>query len=147
MKMKQTILALVLFASVLLCGCSTEFTPDSSEYFDAISKAQAIIVLPSDTSEVRETITGEKEIKNFMTALKPERWELQGIPAAARKTGLLRFVQEETRKPWQPGNSTGMYDVCSITVYDVPYIELEIAGTELPFKINRESSDYLKKYF
>ena len=53
MKMKQTILALVLFASVLLCGCSTEFTPDSSDYFDAFSKAQAIIVLPSDTSEVR----------------------------------------------------------------------------------------------
>ena len=65
----KKILIVLVAMLTLLCGCQAGKNTNSTDYGDAISKAQEITVISPDTAEVIETITDAKKIDNFVSAL------------------------------------------------------------------------------
>ena len=76
----KKILILAATILVLLCGCQANEETNASDYGDDISKAQEIAVISPDTSEVIDTITDTEEIKDFVSALNLDQWELKTLP-------------------------------------------------------------------
>lgn len=144
-KTRKIIFCLFILTAALSCGCTPESSAGASNCFDAVSKAQEITIISED-KENSLVITGEEDVVNFVNSLEPEQWTLKTIPRDAAKTGVVRFSQEETVKLWQTKTSGDMYEVCSITVYSEPYIELKAAGMDVSFEINPETADYLNGY-
>lgn len=153
---KKTALVLCISATVLLCGCGSRpdapatDAPDIFQGSGTFSKAQKITAIPSDTEKTDRTICENKEIDAFISEIPPENWEIEAVPENAEETGTFQFTQEETRKPGQSEKNVRMQTICEITVYDIPYITLQLSKPfhlSFSFKISPEAADYLNEYF
>ena len=144
--MKKILITLVAIL-VLLCGCQANENTNTSDYGDDISKAQEIAVISPDTAEVIDTITDTEEIKNFVSALNLDQWELKSLPDEASEIGSFGLAQEETIKLGQTDTHGTLYDIATITLYSGDYIGFEIGGLDLTFKVNEDTADYLNGYF
>ena len=138
------ILAVLCF---LMCGCQKNENSDASEYQDELSKAQEITVVSEDTSKITRTITKDKDLKKFVNALDLEHWKLGELPDDAKKTGTFGFSQEETIKFGETKPDEKLYDVCEITIYDQPYIDLEMGDIHMVFQITEQTANDLNDYF
>ena len=155
MKIKKTAAVLCTLTAVLLCGCGPDAAgpasdlPDISGDSGTFSKAQKITIVPADAEKTGRTITANREIDAFITEMEPENWKIESIPESAEETGTFQFAQEETIKLGQTENNGRMQTLCEITVYDSPYIKLQLSGFYHPsfsFKISPEAADYLNGY-
>ena len=156
MKIKKIAAVLCTLTAVLLCGCGPDAAgpasdlPDISGDSGTFSKAQKITIVPADAEKTDRTITANREIDAFITEMEPENWKIESIPESAEETGTFQFAQEETRKPGQSENDVRMQTICEITVYDSPYLSLQLSGPfplSFSFKLPPEAADYLNGYF
>ncbi len=147
--MKKILIVLVAILT-LLCGCRANQNTNSTDYGDAISKAQEITVISPDTAEVIETITDAKEIEDFVSALNVDQWELKPLPDEASKIGAFGLAQEKTIKLGQTDTDGTLYDVATITLYDGSYIGIAIGGLDgfdTAFAVSEDTANYLNGYF
>lgn len=146
--MKKIWITLVAILTILcVCGCQANENTNGSDYGDDISKAQEIAVISPDTSEVIETITDTKEIKEFILALNLDQWELKSLPDEVSEIGSFRFAQEETIKLGQTDTDETLYDIAAITLYNGAYIRFEIGGLDMTFEASEDTAAYLNGYF
>lgn len=143
---------LIVFVAILtlLCGCQASKNTNSTDYGDAISKAQEITVISPDTAEVIETITDAKEIEDFVSALDVDQWELKPLPDEASKIGTFGLAQGKTIKLGQTDTDGTLYDVATITLYDGSYIGIKICGLDdldMIFAVSEDTANYLNGYF
>ena len=144
--MKKILIVLVAILT-LLCGCQAGKNTNSTDYGDAISKAQEIT---PDTAEVIETITDAKEIEDFVSALDVDQWELKPLPDEASKIGTFGLAQAKTIKLGQTDTDGTLYDVATITLYDGSYIGIKIYGLDdldIIFAVSEDTANYLNGYF
>ena len=131
----------------LLCGCQANENTNASDYGDDISKAQEIAVISPDTEEVIDTITDTEEIKEFVSALDLDQWELKTLPDEASAIGSFGLAQEETIRPGQADTGGTLYDIAAITLYNGAYIRFETGGFHMTFEVSEDTADYLNGYF
>lgn len=144
--MKKILITLVAILA-LLCGCQANENTNTSDYGDDISKAQEIAVISPDTAEVIDTITDTEEIKNFVSALNLDQWELKTLPDEAAIIGSFGLAQEKTIKLGQTDTDGTLYDIATITLYNGDYISFEIDGLDMTFEVSEDTADYLNGYF
>ena len=144
--MKKILVTLVAILA-LLCGCQANENTNASDYGDDISKAQEIAVISPDTAEVIDTITDTEEIKNFVSALNLDQWELKTLPDEAAIIGSFGLAQEKTIKLGQTDTDGTLYDIATITLYNGDYISFEIGGLDMTFEVSEDTADYLNGYF
>lgn len=144
--MKKILITLVALLA-LLCGCQANENTNTSDYGDDISKAQEIAVISPDTAEVIDTITDTEEIKNFVSALNLDQWELKTLPDEAAIIGSFGLAQEKTIKLGQTDTDGTLYDIATITLYNGDYISFEIGGLDMTFEVSEDTADYLNGYF
>lgn len=144
--MKKILITLVAILA-LLCGCQANENTNTSDYGDDISKAQEIAVISPDTAEVIDTITDTEEIKNFVSALNLDQWELKTLPDEAAIIGSFGLAQEKTIKLGQTDSDGTLYDIATITLYNGDYISFEIGGLDMTFEVSEDTADYLNGYF
>ena len=143
----KKILILSAAILVLLCGCQANEETNASDYGDDISKAQEIAVISPDTSEVIDTITDTEEIKDFVSALNLDQWELKALPDEASEIGSFGLAQEETIKLGQTDTDGTLFDIAAITLYSGNFIGFEIGGLDMTFEVSEDTADYLNGYF
>lgn len=145
----KKLLLVALMAITLLCGCqANNESDDVSEYYGKLSKAQEIAVIPTDTSDVVETLTESKDIASFITALDMEHWELETLPQTAELVGTFSFSQEETIKFGESATDGELHYICEIECYEeIPYITLKFTSLKMTFKVSDETAKYLTEYF
>lgn len=139
--------ALFVILALLLCGCGAGEDAETSEYSDALDKAQQIAVISADTSKVVNVLDTKEEFNEFSEALKTEEWEPAEAPQDSKELGSFALSQEKTIKLGQTDTDGELYNVGKIVLYDSPYIEFEIAGLGMSFKIPEDTAKYLKGYF
>ena len=144
--MKKILITLVAILA-LICGCQANENTNTSDYGDDISKAQEIAVISPDTAEVIDTITDTEEIKNFVSALNLDQWELKTLPDEAAIIGSFGLAQEKTIKLGQTDTDGTLYDIATITLYNGDYISFEIGGLDMTFEVSEDTADYLNGYF
>lgn len=145
--MKRSLMILSAILTLLLCSCQANEDTNTAVYGDDISKAQEIVVVSSDTSEVIETIMGKKDIEDFISALDLDAWKLRTLPDKAAEIGSFGLSQEETIKFGQTDTDGTLYDVAIITLYNNSYISFESGGLDMTFEVSEDTSDYLNGYF
>lgn len=145
--MKRSLMIFAAILTLLLCSCQANKNTNTSVYEDDISKAQKIVVVSSDTSEVIETITDKKEIEDFVLALDLDAWKLRTLPDKAAEIGSFRLSQEETIKLGQTDTDGTLYDVATITLYNHSYISLETGALDMTFEVSEDTADDLNGYF
>ena len=125
---KVWILAAVMMIA-LLCGCQAN-EDTGADYRDDFSKAQEIAVVPAGTSEVTKIISSGEDIE-------------------ALEVGTFGLSQEKTIKLGQTDTDGTLYDVATITLYEEPYIAVEIVGVDMDmtFQVSEGAADHLKGYF
>ena len=143
----KKILILSATILVLLCGCQANEETNASDYGDDISKAQEIAVISPDTSEVIDTITDTEEIKDFVSALNLDQWELKTLPDKASEIGSFGLAQEETIKLGQTDTDGTLFDIAAITLYSGNVIGFDIGGLDMTFEVSEDTADYLNGYF
>lgn len=145
----KKLLMLLLIPTMLLCGChANNEKEDVSEYYEALSKAQEISILPANTSTATQTLTESEEISDFILLLDMEKWEMKTLPKAAELAGTFRLSQEETIKFGESASDGELYSVCEILCYEnVPYVTLKIADMKMTFKVSDTAIEYLTDYF
>ena len=143
----KKILILSAAILVLLCGCQANEETNASDYGDDISKAQEIAVISPDTSEVIDTITDTEEIKDFVSALNLDQWELKTLPDEAPEIGSFGLAQEETIKLGHTDTDGTLYDIAAITLYSGNVIGFDIGGLDMTFEVSEDTADYLNGYF
>ncbi|MCH5262561.1 MAG: hypothetical protein J1F42_06590 [Lachnospiraceae bacterium] len=148
-KSMRKLSVLILMATVLLCGCQANSeSADVSAYYENLSKAQEIAVIPANASAEIEILIENKDIVDFVVALDMEHWELKSLPKAAELVGSFLFSQEETIKFGQSAASGEMNSVCEILCYEeIPYLTMKVAGMEMTFKVSDTTAEYLIAYF
>lgn len=145
----KKILILILIPTMLLCGChANSEKQDVSEYYEELSKAQEITVLPTDTSAETQVLTESEEISDFIVALDMEHWEMKTLPKEAKLVGTFQLSQEETIKFGESTTDGELYPVCEMLCYvDIPYVTLKMAGMKMTFKVSDTTMEYLADYF
>ena len=144
--MKKIMITLMVILT-LLCGCQANENTNASDYGDDISKAQEIAVISPDTSEVIDTITDTEEIKDFVSALNLDQWELKTLPDKASEIGSFGLAQEETIKLGQTDTDGTLFDIAAITLYSGNVIGFDIGGLDMTFEVSEDTADYLNGYF
>lgn len=145
--MKRFLLIVTVMLSLLLYGCQTADSTDTSDYKNSFSKAQEIAVVSADTSEITESITAREDIDDFVLALEIENWESEPLPDTASEVGTFKFLQEKTKKIGQTDPDETLSNIAAITVYDSPYVCLEFCGLDMVFEVSPDTVDYLQRYF
>lgn len=145
--MKKAFCVLAAVLTLVLCGCQDDWAAGDPEYGEDISKAQAISVISSDTSQVIDTIRSKEDIEDFIRRLDLEQWELKSLPSEAAEIGSFGLSQEETVRFGEDDKNGTLYDIASITLYSNSYIRFEITGFDMTFKVSKDTADYLNGYF
>ncbi len=145
----KKLLMWLLIPTILLCGChANSEKEDVSEYYEELSKAQEISILPANTSTATQTLTESEEISDFILALDMEHWEIKTLPKEAKLAGIFQLSQEETIKFGESATDGELYSVCEMLCYkDIPYITLKIAGMKMTFEVSDTVAEYLADYF
>lgn len=136
---------IIILLSILLCSCQQTAAASLSEYESSLYKAQEISILSPGSPESIDTITDPEAIAAFVEALHPEEWAPDQFPDEAAEIGSFRFSQEKTLKFGQTRTDGNLYETAVLTLYDDSRIVLQAAEIAMPFKISRESEDYLKE--
>ncbi|QDW73147.1 hypothetical protein FND36_03295 [Lachnospiraceae bacterium KGMB03038] len=144
--MKKIIMALVLVLGIL-CGCQEKESKEISDYGQELEKAQEITVISANTANVAAVLDEKKELEKFVEELKIEKWELAKAPEKAEETGSFCFSQEKTVELGETETDGKLYDICKLTVYDVPYISLEMGSIHMTFEIPEDTAEELNGYF
>ena len=144
---KVWILAAVMMIA-LLCGCQAS-EDTGADYGDDFSKAQEIAVIPAGTSEVTKIISSDEDIEAFVLGMDVENWKLAELPEGAVEVGTFGLSQEKTIRLGQTDTDGTLYDVAMITLYEEPYITVEIVGIdmEMTLEVSKDAADHLKGYF
>ena len=144
---KVWILAAVMMIA-LLCGCQAN-EDTGADYRDDFSKAQLMAVGPAGTSEVTKIISSGEDIEAFVSGMDIESWKLAKLPEGAVEVGTFGLSQEKTIKLGQTDTDGTLYDVATITLYEEPYIAVEIVGVDMDmtFQVSEGAADHLKGYF
>lgn len=145
----KKLLMLLLIPTILLCGChANSEKEDVSGYYEELSKAQEISILPANTSTATQTLMESEEISDFILALDMEHWEMKTLPKDAELAGTFQLSQEKTIKFGESATDGELYSVCEILCYeDIPYVTLKIAGMKMTFKVSDTVMGYLTDYF
>lgn len=148
--MKKIYVTITVLLTLFLSGCQRNGDTDIADYQAALSKAQKIEVISSETAAVTETLTEKEDIEAFVTALVPDTWTVEklsetALPEPAEEIGTFILSQEKTIQAGQQEADNTLYDVCQITLYDSPYISFEIAGLSMTFKVSEETEAYLNE--
>ncbi len=148
--MRKLLFVCTIVLMLCLCGCQAGESADTLQYGDAFSKAQAIAVISSDSSEVLETITDAEEIRAFTLALDVDQWELASLPEDAAGLGAFGFSQQKTVRFFDSAPDETLYDVGTLALYEGGYIGIEVEGSEwlqATFKVSEDTYTFLKAYF
>lgn len=145
----KKILMLLLIPTMFLCGCHANSEKENAaEYYEEISKAQEIAVLPADTSAETQILAESEKVSDFIFALDMEHWEMKTLPKEAESVGSFQLSQEETIKFGENTTDGELYPVCEMLCYgDIPYVTLEMAGMKMTFKVSDTTMEYLADYF
>lgn len=146
--MRKAMISLLVLA-LLLCGCQAGGGQENnSSYYNDVSKAQEIAVVPADSSEALQTLTDKEEITDFVSALDMDNWDLQELPKEAEILGSFRFSQEKTVKYGETATDGELEYLCELLCYkDVPYITFRLSGFAMTFEVSADAAAYLAEYF
>ena len=148
--MRKLLFVCTIALLLCLCGCQAGESADTLQFGDAFSKAQAIAVISSDSSEVLETITDAEEIQAFTLALDVDQWELASLPEDAAELGAFGFSQQKTVRFFDSAPDETLYDVGALALYEGGYIGIEVEGSDwlqATFQVSEETYAFLKAYF
>ncbi len=149
--MRKALVVFAMMLTLLLCGCQAAGCANSLDsYGDTFSKAQAIAVIPAGTSEATETITDAGEIKDFVSSLDVDQWELRSLPNTASEIGSFGISQQRTVTLLQTSPDRTLYDAGTITFYDGGYVRLSVTGSSglsVTFEVSEETASFLNGYF
>lgn len=124
--------------STLLVGCRTENVGDLEE-------TQKIEIISSDDSSVFTTISDNKDIENFVDALKMDDWESVDLPTEAIEGKTFKFYQKSAAKLNLPKKQKdNLNEVATMTTYEnVPYIKFNLKKISFNFKVPKKTHEYL----
>lgn len=147
--MKKSIMMFLLGISVLflLIGCNIGKKSDDSDIGDSFEKTQKIEVIPLDGSD-DTTISDDKDIKDFVDALRIDKWDSADIPLGATEGKSFKMYQKDTVKLGDSENpKNDLSEVATMTTYkDVPYLKFSVKDFSFNFKIPEDVSEYLNGY-
>jgi len=145
MKKGLMMFLLVVIVSTLLMGCGSGKKNDDSSLTDSFEKTQKVEVISSDGSNVITTISDDKDIENFIDALKIDDWDSADIPSGATEEKTFKMYQKDTVKLGESENQKdNLNEVASMTTYkDVPYIKFSLKSFSFNFKVPEEVHEYL----
>lgn len=141
--MKRHLILLALLFLLPLTGCSSENDSDLSA--SDLQKAQAIAVIAPDGS-IRQTITEQGAINDFVDVLDIDHWELADLPADASIIGQFGLSQEKTIHFGEQSNDGKLYDVATITLYDTPNLRINLLSFNFDFAIPDSAHEKLAEY-
>ena len=141
--MKRHLILLALLLLLPLTGCSSE--NDSGLSASDLQKAQAIAVIAPD-GIIRQTITEQGAINDFVDVLDIDHWELADLPADASIIGQFGLSQEKTIHFGEQSNDGKLYDVATITLYDTPNLRINLLSFNFDFAIPDSAHEKLAEY-
>lgn len=141
--MKRHLILLALLLLLPLTGCNSE--NDSGLSASDLQKAQAIAVIASNGS-IRQTITEQGAIDDFVDVLDIDHWELADLPADASIIGQFGLSQEKTIHFGEQSNDGKLYDVATITLYDTPNLRINLLSFNFDFAIPDSAHEKLAEY-
>lgn len=144
MKKSVTIFLLSITAVFLFIGCSSKTAKDETFIGDSLEQTQKVDIIPSDGTDTI-TLSDDNDIKEFVLALKIDKWHLENIPSDADEKYIYKIYQQETKKLWGGINKNrDLNEVATLTAYkDLPYIDFNIKGFSLSFKVPENVAEYL----
>ncbi|ERN52017.1 hypothetical protein [Alkalihalophilus marmarensis] len=144
MKLKMSLLLIMMGTSlILLLGCSGGSSQDWNSDLQGAEKIEVV----KDSNTIA-TISGEEEITQFVDSLELDKWEMGSIPSGASKGLIYKLYSNETVKLGQSADDVNLIEVGTITIYEnVPYIELNLKGFGLSFKVSERAADYLSNSY
>ena len=138
---------IVVIVSTLLVGCSTGKTNDDNDLTANFEKTQKIEVISSDDSDIITTISDNKDIENFVDALKMDDWDWDSvdIPSGAMEGKTFKIYRKDAAKfSLSKKHKDNLNEVATMTTYeDVPYIKLSLKKFSFNFKVPEEVHEYL----
>ena len=136
-----------IIVSTLLVGCSTEKKNDDNSLTGNFENTQKIEVISSDDSDIITTISDDKDIENFVDALKMDDWDWDSvdIPSEATEGNIFKIYRKDAAKlTWSNKKKDNLNEVATMTTYkNVPYIKFSLKSFSFNFKVPEEVHDYL----
>lgn len=146
MKKGLMLFLLVISVSLILAGCNTgEKNTDNRSWTNTLGKAQKVKIISPDGSDVITSISDDKDIENFIDAVKVDEWNSADIPSGATKGKMYKMYQEDTVKLGESNKQTGnLNEIVTMTTYkNVPYIKFSFKSYSFNFKVPEDVSEYL----
>ena len=147
MKKGLTMFLIMVIVSTLLVGCSTGKKNDDNSLAGNFEKTQKIEIISSDESDIITTISDNKDIENFVDALKMDDWDWDPVdlPSEAIKGKTFKIYRKDAaRLSWSKKQKDNLNEVATMTTYkDVPYIKLSLKSFSFNFKVPEEVHEYL----
>lgn len=134
----KRIIAAALLAALLLSGCAAP----QGDLEGAATKAQAIEIRDAEGEEIL-SITGSKEIEEFVSALETERWLPAGLPEDAKLLCTAEFYQEKTVKLGQT-QPEGWDLVLRLELYEGGVIAVELLSTTMALELTPSAAEHLE---
>ncbi len=134
-----------VIGSILLVGCSTGKGNDDIDLIGNFEETQKIEIILSDDSEIITTISDDKDIENFVDALKMDDWDPVEIPTEAIKGKTFKIYRKDAAKlSWSAKQKDKLKEVATMTTYeDVPYIKFNLKKFSFSFEVPAEVHEYL----
>lgn len=137
---------ILVIVSTLLMGCNTGKKDDNS-LTGNFEKTQKIEIISSDESDIIATIIDNKDIEDFVDALKMDDWDWDSVelPSEAIKGKTFKIYRKDAAKlSWSKKNKDNLNEVATMTTYEnVPYIKLNLKKISFNFKVPEEVHEYL----
>ncbi len=147
MKKGLMMILIVVIVSTLLVGCSTGKKNDDSSIAGSFEKTQKIEIISSDDSDIIKTISDNKDIENFVDALKMDDWDWEPVelPSEAIKGNTFKMYRKDAAKfSWSRKQKDNLNEVATMTSYkNVPYIKFSLKSFSFNFKVPEEVHEYL----
>ena|SRR5699024_7983279 len=138
----------VISLSVLIVGCGTVKEKEDKSVGDSFKNTNKIEVMTPDNSDVM-TISDDNDIKEFVDAIKIDKWDSGDIPSAATEDKTFKMHQKDTVKLGDSENQDeDLREVATMTTYrDASYIKFDVKGFSFDFKVPKEVSEYLNSNY
>ena len=128
----------LLFALLAFAGCSS--ADDSDISASDLEKAQAIAVIDSNGTTL-QTITDQSAIKDFVTNLDVDHWELSDLPSDAQIIGQFGLSQEKTIHFGEKDHDDTLYDSHTLRARLLSF------DFDFDFNLPDDAYEYLAAYF
>lgn len=147
MKKGLMMFLIAVIVSTLLVGCSTEKSNDDNSLTGNFENTQKIEVISSDDSDIITTISDDKDIDNFVDALKMDDWDWESvdIPSEAIEGNTFKIYRKDAAKlSWSKKKKDNLNEVATMTTYkNVPYIKFNLKSFSFNFQVPEEVHEYL----